>query len=272
MTHTIKLLKITRNEHEELDEGFEETERVEVEKVAPEVVNGQSNVRFNGSSVSEFDAVFAEIPEKNAVFGRVLLEMIEEKGINVNYPSTAFFIMSKKNYLYHVLHEKDVKAPKTVSVASQKAGRNLEENLDFPAVARRLKDLEETEKTVVDDEDEAHDFLEGVEYPEEVILFHELSEGDRYRCLYTGGDIISLEDMSEGPWIGDDLQYSSLPSGMEETVEHAANAIGTPVAEVLVRNGEVVDVNPNPDLEMYTDISGKDAHEAVTEVLRGEGP
>lgn len=270
---TIKLLKITRKEHEELDDVFEETERIDVERVAPEVIDGQSNVRFNGSSLSEYDAVFAEIPSKNAVFGRVLLEMIEEKGIRVNYPSTAFFIMSKKNYLYHVLHEKSVEAPKTVSVASEKAGRNLGEHLEFPVVARRLDQLEEAEKTVVETEEEAEDFLEGVEYPEEVILFHELREGDKYRCLYTGGDIVSLEDKSDGPWLTDDnLQYSSLPSDLKETVKNAVEGIGTPVAEVLVRDEEVVDVNPNPDLEMYTEISGKNAHEAVANVLKGDEP
>lgn len=228
-------------------------------------------MRFNGSAASEFDAIFAEIPEKNAVFGRVLLEMVEEKGINVNYPSTAFFIMSKKNYLYHVLHEKKIKAPKTVSVASKKAGRNLSKHLDFPAVARRLKEMEETEKTLVEDEEAARKFLEGVNYPEEVILFQELSEGEKYRCLYTGGDVISLEDRSEGPWLSEDsLQYSSLPTGLEEIVENAAQGIGTPVAEVLLRGGEVIDVKPNPDLQMYTEISGKNAHEAVAEVLKGE--
>ena len=122
----MKLLKITSNEHSELDEMFEDVEQKGVDELAPEVIDGKTNVRMNGETIEDYDAAFLEIPTKNPVFGRVLIEMIEEKGLNVNYPSIAFHIMSKKNYLAYVLSQKDINTPNRVVAASEKASRNIQ--------------------------------------------------------------------------------------------------------------------------------------------------
>lgn len=265
----MKLLKITDREIPELDRHFEDVEKVSVEEVAPEVRDNKPNVNVGRKSIEEFDAVYAEIPQKNAIFGRVLLEMIEEKGIRVNYPSTAFFIMSKKNYLYHVLHEKEIPAPKTSVIADEKAARNMEKHLKGPLIARKFDGLIETESTKIDTVDEIHEFSDGVEYGDNIIIFNELRRGDKYRCLVVEDTIISLEDNSDGWRVKEEnLNYSSLSSDLKETVKRAAKVIGTKTAEVILRGGKVVDANPNPDLELYTKISGKDAHNAVADALK----
>lgn len=266
----MRLLKITdEDDREALDEHFEEAETAGIEEVAPEVRDGKPDVEINGGPVERFDAVYADIPPKNAIFGRVLLEMIEEKGIKVNYPSTAFFIMSKKNYLYHVLHEKDVPAPKTAIIADEKAARNMENHLKGPLFARKFDGLVETESTKIDTVEGIHEFAEGVDYGDSIIIFNELRTGEKYRCLIADDTIISLEDNSDGWRVKEEnLNYSSLSNDLKETVQRAANVIGTNTAEVVLRGGKVVDANPNPDLEMYTKISGKDAYNAVAEALK----
>lgn len=265
----MRLLKITDEEHEELDEYFEEVETAKIEEIAPEVRESKPDVKIDGEPIERFDAVFANIPPTNAIFGRVLLEMIEEKAIRLNYPSTAFFIMSKKNYLYHVLHEKDIPAPKTAVIADEKAVRNMENHLKGPLVARKFDGLVETESTKIDTVDEIHEFADGVDYGDNIIVFNELRKGDKYRCLVADDTIISLEDSSDGWRVKEEnLNYSSLSSDLKETVRRAAKVIGTNTAEVVLRDGKVVDANPNPDLEMYTKISGKDAYNAVAEALK----
>lgn len=269
----MKLLKITdeddKDEDEELDQHFEDVETAKIEEIAPEVRESKPDVKIDGESVERFDAVYADIPPENAIFGRVLLEMIEEKGIRMNYPSTAFFIMSKKNYLYHVLHEKNIPAPKTAVIADEKAARNMENHLKGPLVARKFDGLIETESTKIDTVDGIHEFADGVDYGENIIIFNELRKGDKYRCLIADDTIISLEDTSEGWQVEEEnLTYSSLSSDLKETVKRAAKSIGTNTAEVVLRNGKVIDANPNPDLEMYTKISGKDAYSAVAQALK----
>lgn len=267
----IKLLKITEEDHEEFDEFFDETEQVDLDQVAPEVVDGVGNVMVGDKPISEYDAVFADIPEKNAVFGRVLLEMIQDQNVAVNYPSTAFFIMAKKNYLYYVLHEKDIPAPKTVSVATEKAARNTQNYLKGPLIARRLEDLEETEAKKLDTVEEIQGFAEGSEYEEDILLFHEFNKGDKYRCLVVGDRIVSVKDDSEGwKFTKDNLNYSNISDTQEEIVRSATKKIGTRYAEILLRGEEVFDINPNPDLKMFTDVGGKNAHEEVADVLKEE--
>ena len=265
----MKLLQITEDEIPELGEHFEEVEHVDVESIAPEVVDGESDVKFKGKSVASYDAVFANIPTKNALFGRVALEIMEEEGIKTNYPSTGFFIMSKKNYLYHVLHEKDISATRTAVIASEKAARNIERELKGPLIARKFDDEVETERAKLETVDEIQDFADGIGRGNQFVLFQEFSTGDKYRCLVAGDQCISLADNSDGwDFSKENLQYHSISQEMREKVLETSRAIGTPIAEVLIRDGKVEDVNPNPDLELYTNISGKDAYDCAAQALK----
>lgn len=266
----MKLLKATENYKEKFQEHFKNVETVKIEELTPEVINKKSDVKKHAKSVAEYDAAFFQIPQKNAIFGRVLLETIEEMGVQTNYASTAFFTTAKKNYLYHVLHERNIPSPKTAVIADEMAVRNIENYLKGPLVARRLKNLEGVEKTKIDEVQEIKKFSEGLEYGENLLIFSEFVKGDKYKCLYAGGDLISLKDTSED-WQFDEasLKYSSLSSDMKETVKIACNEIGIPVAEVIIRGDKIIDINPNPELEMYTELSGKDAFESVAEVLKG---
>lgn len=266
-----KFLKITERDYEGFEEIYEEVEDVAIDQVAPEVVDGKKDVQISGESVEKYDAAYIEIPPKNAVFGRVAIEMIREKGVATNQTSTGFFIASKKNYLYYVLHEKGIPAPKTVVVATEKASRNIEKELRGPLVARRLQELEESEVRKLDTVQEISDFAEGSEYDEDVLLFHEYNSGEKYRCLVAGEQIISLRDRSEG-WRFDEesLSYSNISDEQREVVSKTRRALGTPVIEVKLRGNEVYDLEPNPDLQLFTEVSGKNAFEAASEALMRE--
>ncbi len=267
-----RLLKITEHEYEAFEDLFDEVEEAEIDEVAPEVVGGEPDVKVDGESVDRYDAAYIEIPPKNAVFGRVALEMIGEKGVNLNHTSTGFFIAAKKNYLYYVLHEKGIRAPKTVSVATEKASRNIEKQLRGPLIARRLENLQETEVKKLDTVGEIGDFAAGSEYEDDILLFHEYNSGDKYRCLVAGDQVISLRDRSEGwRFEEDSLSYSNISDEQREVVNKTKKALGTPVIEVKLRGDEVYDLEPNPDLELFTDVSGKNAFEAVSEALKEVG-
>ncbi len=234
-------------------------------------MEGEVDVKIEDKVAGDYDAVFAEIPSKNAVFGRVLLEMFQEKNVSTNFSSTAFFIMAKKNYLYYILHQKDIPAPKTVSVATEKAARNIEKELKGPLIARRLENLEESEKKKLETVEQIQGFAEGSEYEEDIILFHEYSDGDKYRCLVAGDQIISAQDSSEDwKFQEDNLKYSNLSDSQEEIVKRTAEAIGTPTAEVFLRGEKVFDVNPNPDLELFSNVAGTNVYESVAEALKQE--
>lgn len=266
-----RLLKIAEEDAvQELDSYFEETERVSVEKVLPKVIDNQTSLGVGEHDLNSFDAVFADIPVKNAVFGRVLLEMIEEKDIALNYSSTAFFTMARKNYLFYVLNEKKVPTPKTAAIADEKAARKLQEHLKGPLEAKKIKKFKQTENTRIDSVEEIQGFAEGVEYGETIVIFQELSEGDKYKCFVAGDQVISLKDNSEGWEVSDEsLSYTNISADLEDKVKRTAKILGTNVAEVILRDGEVADVKPNPDLEKFKKISGKSTYESVAEALKG---
>jgi glutathione synthase/RimK-type ligase-like ATP-grasp enzyme len=267
----MKLLKITNEETEDFEELFEEVERIDVEKVAPEVIDGKTNVRLNGHSIADYDSAFLRLPSKNPVFGRVLLEMIEEKGVKTVYPSIGFYIMSKKNYLYYVLNQKNVDIPDTIIIASKKATRNIDRELDYPMIARKYEDMSLSETKKIDNHDEIEEFVEGTEYGEDILIFQEYHEGDKYKCFYADGQIISLKDKTDGWRVRDEkLQYSTLSSDLKEEIQKAMKGIGTDYGEIILQGEKITNINPNPDPGVYTDVSGKNAFEMIENVLKPE--
>ena len=265
----MKLLKISEEELEQINPYFEEAEHENIISIAPEVVGGQFDVKVGDKTVGDFDAVYAEIPVKNAVFGRVMLEMIEEAQIPVNYSSTGFFISAKKNYLYYTLHQQDLPAPKTAVVATEKSARNLDKELKGPIIGRRFEDLKEVENKKIDTVDGIQAFAEGTDYGDELLIFNEYNSGDKYRCLVIDEAIISVQDSSDSWRFTDkNLKYSNISDKQKEIVLEAVRKIGTPMAEILLRGEEIYDIRPNPDLQMYTDVSGKNAFESVSEMLK----
>lgn len=265
----MKLARVTDTEEHEIDRFFDEVDHIEIEKVAPEIIKGKKDLKLGEKSISEYDALYVELPESNAVFGRVMLEMVEESDVAVNYPSTAFFIMAKKNYLYYILHEQEIPAPKTVVVASEKAGRNIERQIEPPVIGRHIEDYEETETKKLEDDEDIQGFIEGVEYEEDILLFHEIREGDKYRCLVAGDQIISVKEGDDSwEFTEDNLKYSNISDTQKEIVQKTVDKIGTEIAEILLVGETVYDVNPNPDLEMYRDVSGKSSFEAVAETIK----
>ena len=195
--------------------------------------------------------------------------MIEEKNVNVTHASTSFFIAAKKNYLYYVLHERDIPAPKTAVIATEKASRNIEDQIEGPVIARKLEELEETERKKLDTAEEIHGFAEGSEYEEDILLFHEYSDEEKHRCLVIGDQVISLKDSSEGWRIDEDsLKYSNLSDTQQEVVANTIKEIGISFAEICLRGQKIYDINPTPNLELYEQNAGKNVYEAVAELLK----
>jgi glutathione synthase/RimK-type ligase-like ATP-grasp enzyme len=228
-------------------------------------------VKAGDSFIEKYDAVFAEIPVKNAAFGRVLLETIEEKGIEVNNPSTAYFTASKKNYLYYTLKERDIPSPDTVSLAAEKAARDLQKHLKLPMIAKRLENLDVTEEQKLESVEEIEGFYDGTDYEEDVLLFQEFSDADMYRCLVIGDDIISLrEDSDDWRFRGEKLKYSNLSDDQRAIVKKAQNSLGMKIAEIFLRGDEVYDIKPNPDLDLYSENAGKDIFSEIAGELKEE--
>ncbi|PSG99470.1 MAG: hypothetical protein BRC29_05120 [Nanohaloarchaea archaeon SW_7_43_1] len=265
----IRLLTISHEEVTGFDDFFDQVKDIDVARVSPQVVDGEARLRIEDEPIGNFDAVFTDIPAKNAVFGRVLLETIEEKDIPVDNYSTAYFTAAKKNYLYYVLTKRGIESPTTISVAAEKAVRNIDKHLEFPIIGKKLEDLEETEKRKIDSKEEIKSFSDGIEYEEDVLLFQELNEGEKYRCLFIEGEVISLKEGSDGwEFTGKNLKYCNLDNSQKELVREACESVGLRITEVLIRGSEIYDINPNPDLELYSEKAGKNAFSAVAKTLK----
>lgn len=262
----MKLLRTP--EYEELDEKFEDTEEIELEMLAPEVRGGSPDLQARGD-LSGFDAAFLQLPVGNPVYGRVVLEMLEEEGVTTINPSLAFYVMAKKNYLQFILQNRGIPSPDTVVAASENAAKNATRHLEKPLVAKRYRENEVTESKIIESEGESvEEFAEGTEYGSELVLFQQKVEGEKYRAFYASGNKIPLKDPSESwEFSREKLQYSSMPSDVSEKVDRVMESIGARYGEVVLRGKKVVDLRPNPDPELYQRKSGKSAFGYIREVF-----
>ncbi|MFB6199252.1 MAG: RimK family alpha-L-glutamate ligase [Candidatus Nanohaloarchaea archaeon] len=266
----MKLLYLgTEDRSEPFEEHFEEISFHKVSHTTPEVLDGETRVSLPEETVKKFDAAFVDIPKTNAVFGRVLLELLEEENLGLNQSSTAFFTAAKKNYLSYILKQKNIPSPDTAVIATEKASRNIEKQLSGPLIAKRYEELQESEKKRLDTVEEIQGFAEGSEYEEDILIFQEFDSGKKIKCLVLNDRVVSLQDNSE-EWNfkKDSLQYTNISEDKKKIALDAANALGAPIVEITLRGEKVFDMEPFPDLELYQELSGKTVYQKVAEILK----
>ncbi len=266
------LLVLTNNE-EKYTDFEEEFEEVAYYSLADVSVNSgtEPRVKVEDKNIKEeFDAVYLEPEPKASIYGRVFLEALQDENINANLKPNTFFILTKKHYLFKVLKEKQVNIPNTVAVPSEKGLTAIENNLDFPVVAKMYENFERKDIAKLDDCEELDSFAERLEYGENYTVIQEYKEGDIFDVLYIDGKTISLK--IEGDWEEDDVSrsYHNISADQKEEVCKAAKSIGTKLCRVRMVGDHVVQMKPNLDLDMFKKVSGKGVFGKTAKVLIGD--
>lgn len=268
-------LLVLTSDHEDVAEEFRDHfDEVEGHSLADaRIRTGQPAEAFvDDLSIQEYDAVYLVPEPKASIYTRVLLESIQESQIACNLDPSSFMIMAKKHYLLKVLHEKDVPTPRAVAVSSEKGLVEIEDDLDFPAVARLYEEFEKIDTRPVEDAEDLNTFASRSEHGQHIVIAQDMVEGDVFDVLYIDGETISLH-LEGDRWARPSetaYQYHSLTSEQQEIVEHTAKSIGTPICRVRIVDEQVVQVEADPELEMFAEESGKNVHGKVAKVLQGD--
>ncbi len=234
------------------------------------VAGEETEVLVDGEPVDSYDALYLAPNTRIAIFSRVLLETLIDRDITTNIGPTAFFILAKKSYLYHVLSERDVPIPPTATVSTENGVSGLEEDLSYPLIGKKFEGFERRDMSLLESEDELSSFAEHLDHGDHFLVLQEKVEGDVYDCLYIDGTVVSLSLEGEG-WrkrSGDASEsYHSISSELEEVVVEAATSIGADICRVRLVGDTVVDAALDPDLERFHEVSGKNVYGNVAEML-----
>lgn len=269
----MNLLILTNDEDEAA--GFEDHfEDPDVRSLADVGIKTGSpaTVKVDGTPLTEYDAIYLDPEPKASIYARVLLETIQENRIPCNLNPTAFFIMAKKHYLFKVLEEREIDIPPTVAISTEKGLSAIEDDIEFPAVAKMYEGFKRDDITRVKNHDELKTFAEHAEHGKNVIIVQELIEGDLFDALYVDGEVIALK-MDREDWPssrGNNPRYHNLSSEQEDTLEAAARFIGTDVCRFTMMGNNIIDVRSQPDLHHFQEESGKNVYGRVASVLEGD--
>lgn len=265
------LLVLTSNgKKEDFQDYFEEVVHSSLADARITTSGDETVVRAGGRTVEEFDAAYLSPSPQTAIYARVLLDTVHED-VNTNLEPSAFTIMMEKHYLFKVLSERKVPVPKTIALSTEKGLTNAEQSIEFPVVASVFEGFERESVDRVKDIDQLSAIAERLEHGENLMLVQESVEGELYDTLYVDGHTVSMRIESGGWMVNDDstMNYHSLPGDQEDAVQEAASAIGGNICRVQTRGGTVINVESNPELERFQDISGKNVYGKVADLLKG---
>lgn len=263
------------SEKEGLKEGFEDYfENVTEKKLSRTRINlleNEEEVLANGNNAKDYDAMLL-IPEPElSVYVRALLEKLEKR-LELNLNSISSYILSKKQYLYKVLNEKDVPIPKTVVIGSKKSVSGVK-SLEYPLVGRMYEGFEKREMELLEDKDGLESFAEPMESGEEIIILQEKVDGDVFDCLVIGDEVISLKLTDNGDWklrAGKcNEKYHKAPSEVKKIALEGRKSVGANVCRIKVVGDKIVNMSPKPHLDRFKDESGKNTYKKVSDLLKG---
>lgn len=235
-------------------------------------VGDTAQATIDGTAVEEFDAVFLKPEPKAAIYGRIFLELLQERHIPCNVDASAFFIMTKKHYLLEVLEEHNVLHPPAVVISTEKGVTKAEEELDFPLMGKMYDGFQRVDITRIEDASDLKAFAEHAEHGTNIVVAQEFLNGDVYDALYLDGDIVSVE--VDGGWKtpqeNRSFTYHSLSSDQQDVVRKAAEAIGTRMCRVKLVEDTVIQMESNLRLPQFREVSGKDVYGKTVDILTGD--
>lgn len=268
MTENLLLLS-EKIDKEDFENYFEEIDQRSLADVMIKA-RKKSEILIDGEPIESWDALYLEPHPKAFNFSRVFLEIINQKEIKTNIDSSSLFILSKKPYLFNVLTEKQVPKPTTSSISTERGLTEIEDDLDFPVIVKKYEKMEKKEVKIIETFEELKSFSENSEHGENYFIIQEYEEKEVFEVLYIDGQKISLK--TEGnPWKSESeikRKYHSLSDKQKEVVEKAAKALGSKICSLRLNGEEVTDMNPDPQLTLFKEKSGKSVHSRIANLLK----
>ena len=258
-------------EQQRLENSFEEVDRKSLADLMIDVGSERtSNILVDGDDLNNWDSVYIKPEPKAFNYTRVLMEIVSMKEIKCNLDPSSVFILTKKPYLFKVLADKGVKIPRQVSISTEKGMTELGKDIDFPVIAKKYSNLELKEVKVFEEFDELKTFAELTEHGEDFLMIQEKIEEDIFDILYIEGSIISLK-VDGSPWSESgeiSRTYHSISDSQREVVEKAVDSIGTHICRLRMAGDRVMDMDTDPQLEMFKQKSGKNVFGRISDALK----
>ncbi len=273
MSNLLILANNFETEKKRFEQYFDEVTAKSLADVLIDTETGEkSQVTVDGERMEEWNSVYIKPEPKAFNYTRVLMESLNSREINCNLDSSTVFIFTKKPYLFKVLADKSIKIPKQVAISTEKGMTEIEKDIDFPVLAKKYSNLELVETQIYSEFDELKNFAELTEHGEDFLIIQEYEESEVFDLLYIDGKIISLK-LEEQPWTSSEGEnvsrsYYTVSDTKKEVVKNAAEAIGTKICRIRMNGDKIVDMDTEPELEMFKQKSGKNVYGRVADVLK----
>ncbi len=229
-----------------------------------------TRIRIEGEPLDGYDAVYLQPDPRTAIFSKVFLEELVRRDIATNVGPEAFLILAKKPYLYQVLAERQVSIPATVAVSTRNGVSGVEDTLSFPLIGKKYERFERRDMRLLADDEELDSFAEHMDHGSHLLVLQDQAAGDVYDCLYIDGDIVSMR-LEANDWrvrsAEANATYHSIGSDLQDEVTAAAAAVGADIVRVRLVGEHVVDVEPDPALDRFASVSGKNVYGSVASYL-----
>jgi len=179
-------------------------------------IHGREGTRvlYKDADLTEFDAVYIRIDDRDAMFAEHLAEVLNGEGVVTQAENDTFAYDSNKYYNMKVLSENGVKVPDSVYTLSPDVAVDAAEKLGYPVIMKTVKGAGGDGVMRATSENELKPVMDTMKSLEQEICLQEYKEhdGSDTRMVVIGDHVTGYGRTSDG----DDWR-SNISSGGERT-------------------------------------------------------
>lgn len=214
-----------------------------------------SKVMYKDSDLTEFDAVYIRIDDRDALFGEHLAEVLNQEDVVTQAENDTFAYDSNKFYNMKVLAENGIKVPDSVYTLSPDNAVSAAERFGYPVIMKTVQGTGGSGVMRASSENELRPVMDTMKTLEQDICLQEYieHEGADVRMIVIGDHVAGYGRESGGDeWrsnihAGGQRTEAEIGDEMKETALKAARATGFDICgcDVITLDGEpyIIEVN-----------------------------
>lgn len=220
-------------------------------------VHGEEGTRvlYKSTDLTEFDAVYIRIDDRDMMFAEHLAEVLNEEGVVTQAENDTFSYESNKFYNMKVLAENDVNVPDSVYTLSPDVAVEAAESLGYPVIMKTVKGAGGEGVMRATSENELKPVMDTMKSLEQEICLQEFKEhgGSDTRMIVIGDYVTGYGRSSGGDgWrsnlhAGGERTEAEITKDKEQAAFKAARSVGFDICGIDVIETEegpcVLEVN-----------------------------
>jgi hypothetical protein len=222
-------------------------------------------IKSLGKNIPKYDAVFLHARASLAPFVEPLLEEFSSRKIYSNSMPGSYYIGMNEPFKFTTLALGNVPIPDIMIAGSSGGIKAISRKGRYPLMVKALAGKAVQQKVVVNNAKEFEVFLESTQDNVDAFILHEYDACDVITCAVIGEKVFAVKRklLSGGVSELKKGKIYKLSDAEKGAAIKAAQTCGYDIAQIEMSNGKILDVRPNVNWKVLSEICSENLEEHV---------